>query len=182
MTKSIWIVLLRGINVGGHNKLPMAEFRALLVNCGYQDVATYIQSGNAAFRAEGTASDIAGRIAAELHRNFGLSVDVFVRTLQFFETAIAQNPFPAACADPKTLHLFFLGRSDPTFDAEALTKLAKNDEEYRLIDDVFYLYTPNGFGRSALAAKVGSVLKTTMTARNLRSCHKIAELARSASI
>ena len=181
MTKPIWIVLLRGVNVCGHNKLPMVDFRAVLGNCGYDGVATYIQSGNAVFRADGTADEIAKCVAAKLQSNFGLSVDVFVRNKQDFDAAIAQYPFPAACEDPKTLHLFFLAQSNPDFDAEALSKLATNDEEYRLIDDVFYLYTPNGFGRSGLAAKVGSVLKTTMTARNLRSCHKIAELARSAS-
>ena len=173
-----WIALLRGVNVGGYKKLPMADFRALLGDLGFDKVATYIQSGNAVFRANGTPPEIAAKISASVHDKFGYQVDVFVLSLDDLLNAVGANPFPQAQDNPKSLHLFFLAQPVKTPDVEAMKIHATRGEEFDWSDKVFYFYTPNGFGRSELAAKLGRFIKTSMTGRNLRSCHKIIELAK----
>ncbi len=174
-----WIALLRGLNVGGHKKLPMAEFRGLLGDLGFEDVATYIQSGNAVFRANSMPSKIAASIRSSLGAKFGFDADVFVQSLGDFQNAVGANPFPQAEDDPKSLHLFFLAELVESLVVEAMKIHATRGEEFELTAKVFYLYAPNGFGRSVLAAKLGRFIKTPMTGRNLRSCHKIIELAKS---
>ena len=174
---TVWIALLRGVNVGGHKKLPMAKFRAVLAGLGFQDVVTYIQSGNAVLRTRGEAAKIARMIAVAVADNFGFEADVFVMRRDDLQSAIAQNPYPQAEQDAKTLHLFFLGEPAASFDAIGLQAFATKGEKFQLIGNVFYLYTPNCFGRSDLAAKISRFIKAPMTGRNLRSCQKILELA-----
>ena len=172
-----WIALLRGVNVGGHRKLPMAEFRALLGKLGYQNVATYIQSGNAVFRAEGEAQSLAQEISAAVEARFGFAPDIMMLTAEQLQAALAVNPFPAAEAAPTTLHLFFMNRPMPVVDLKAMQEAATRGEKFSLGDGVFYFHTPNGMGRSELGGKLTRFIKTPMTGRNLRSCHKILELA-----
>ena len=172
-----WITLLRGVNVGGHKKLPMAEFRGLLGDLGFENVTTYIQSGNAVFRAHGTPSKIAASIGSSLGEKFGFDAEVFVQSLGDFQDAVGANPFPQAEEAPKSLHLFFLAEPVESLDEEAMNNHATRGAAFELTDKVFYLYAPNGFGRSDLAAKLPRFIKTAMTGRNLRSCHKIIELA-----
>lgn len=170
-----WIILLRGVNVGGHNKLPMADFRDLLTRLGFRDVATYIQSGNAVLSTDDTV--MPATISDAIEERFGFSVDVFSLRREWFEKALAENPFPQALDDPKTLHLVFIGIGQQSFEAADLAVFATNGEEFRIKDGIIYLFTPNGYGRSKLAEKLPRMIKTTYTARNLRSCLKIAELA-----
>ncbi len=172
-----WIVLLRGVNVGGHNKLPMADFRDMLTRMGYGEVRTYIQSGNAIISSSDTAETVARDITKALKNQFDLEPDVVAMTVADLNTAIAVNPFPEAENEPTLLHLSFFPSAPVELDLEALKARAKNGEEFRMINGVFYFHTPNGFGRSPLAGKLTSLIKSPMTARNLRSCLKIAELA-----
>ncbi|MGR3661915.1 MAG: DUF1697 domain-containing protein [Paracoccaceae bacterium] len=174
---TVWVALLRGVNVGGRNKLPMAEFRALLADFGFNDVATYIQSGTAVFSSDASRQEISDEIASGVDGRFGFRPDVILRTLSKFRSAVTQNPFEQAQADPKTLHLFFLAASAGHFDAESLATFATNDEEFKLSDKIFYLYTPNGFGRSKVAEKMARHFDIALTGRNLRSCLKILALA-----
>ncbi|MEE9427867.1 MAG: DUF1697 domain-containing protein [Paracoccaceae bacterium] len=174
-----WITLLKGVNVGGNNKLPMADFRDMLAGLGCRDVVSYIQSGNGVFRAEGTADEISRAIGDGIEKTFGFRVDVFVMPLSDLQNALDANPFPQAKADPKALHLFFLANAAVEFDLTGMAEVAKNDEEFKLINGVLYFFTPNGFGKSALAGKLARFIKTSMTGRNLRSGQKILELAQS---
>lgn len=99
-----WVALLRGINVGGRNKVPMADLRALLADLGFEDVATYIQSGNAIFSSSQSAADIAARIETELPRRMALDQDL-VRTLVLSASAMSSvvDAAPAGFgADPDT--------------------------------------------------------------------------------
>jgi len=171
------IALLRGVNVGGHRKLPMAGFRALLAGLGFQDVATHIQSGNAVFAAPGQAADIAGLIRTAINHRFGFDCEVMVLGLCDLRDALADNPFVRAADDPKTLHLFFLAGPVAALDDAALQTAATKGEQYHLDGQVLYLHTPNGIGRSDLAAKLTRLVGVPMTGRNLRSCQKILELA-----
>jgi uncharacterized protein (DUF1697 family) len=177
-----WIALLRGINVGGHRVVPMKRLRALLSDLGYEDAATYIQSGNCVFRsAGGDAARLAEQIGGAIEAEFGFRLRVFVLGLEQFEAAIAANPFAGRDIDPKFVHLFFL--SDPVdgFDETAMRVLAAPGDDFLLANRVFYLLTPAGIGRSRLADKLETLLPVPMTGRNLRSAVRIAELARSIS-
>jgi len=173
-----WIILFRGINVGGNNIVPMAELRALMTEIGFEGAQTYIQSGNLVLQADRGAADITSSIASAVEEKFGFKPHLMVLSLADFGAAINANPFPEAVADPKTLHLFFTAETSPTPDMAAMEKWKTESETFKLIDTVFYLHAPDGIGRSKLAARVERLLGVDTTARNWRSALKIQELAR----
>jgi uncharacterized protein (DUF1697 family) len=175
-----WIALLRGVNVGGSHKLPMKRLREVLAELGFADGVTYIQSGNCVFRSDtGDAALIGKRIADAIAAEFGFRPSVFVLTREELDAAIAGNPFAGRTEDPKFVHLFFLTEPIRTLDEAAMRALAAPGDDFTLSGKVFYLLTPAGIGRSKLVEKLGKFLPVDMTARNLRSVMKIAELARS---
>ncbi len=176
---STWITLLRGINVGGRNKLPMKALTSLLENLGCTDVKTYIQSGNAVFRhntrsATQLSDAIRGAIAAE----HGFEPAVLLLKPAELRDAVASNPFPeaAAEADGKRLHAIFLATKPETPDLEVLEAVRQPDESWELINRALYLVTPSGFHKSKLAAKAERVLGVQITARNWRTTMKLLEM------
>jgi uncharacterized protein (DUF1697 family) len=172
-----WIGLLRGVNVGARNRLPMAELRQIIADVGGADVRTYVQSGNAVFTA--AADDraaLAQRLAAALERAKGFRPAVLLLTCDELVQAMAANPFPEATAEPTTLHLFFLSRVPPHPDLDALERVRAGAERYALRGMVFYLWSPGGIGRSKLAAKAERALGVEATARNWRTVEHLAEL------
>jgi uncharacterized protein (DUF1697 family) len=172
-----WIALLRGVNVGGTGKLPMADFRAALSAAGFGNVRSYIQSGNIILESELDHETIENRIKLVLQEEFGLDRPVLLRSVDQLRTALADNPFPQAEADPKTLHIMFLS-GKVSLDEEALRAICDKGEAFSLTDQAFYLFTPNGFGRSKAAEKLERFLKAeAITARNLNSCQKILALS-----
>jgi uncharacterized protein (DUF1697 family) len=173
-----YIALFRGINVGGKTKLPMKDLVAALENVGCQDVATYIQSGNAAFRSgEQDASLLARRIGAAIKERNGFEPRVLLLASEEMEMAIRSNPFPAAESEPKTLHLYFLAAPPENPDLDALEGIKGDRERFVLGDGVFYLHAPDGIGRSKLAANAERLLGVPATARNWRTVSKIMEIA-----
>ncbi len=175
-----WIALLRGINVGGNNILPMQDLRALLSNLGYTDARTYIQSGNRVFKSTKTnAEQIAGQITDGIENTFGFQIRVFVLTIDALDNAIADNPYPQGHADPKTVHLYFLSEPALNADVSAMQAQCANAEAFTLSDRIIYLFAPDGMGKSKLAAKMERLARAQATARNLRSAIKIPELTRS---
>lgn len=173
------ITLLRGINVGGRNILPMKELIPLLENLGARSVKTYIQSGNAVFQHEGGDNfELSNKIRATIKENRGFEPQVLLLNLVDMEKAIASNPFPEAESEPKTVHLYFLATEATNPDLKTLENLQQNNEQFQLMGKVFYLYAPNGIGRSKLAAKVERALGVAVTARNWRSANKIMALAK----
>jgi uncharacterized protein (DUF1697 family) len=171
-----WVVLLRGVNVGGAGKLPMAEFRGVLTGLGYQDVATYIQSGNAVFRAAGPAEAIARSVGEAIAAGFGFRPHVFVLSPTALEEARAANPFRGE-PDGAKVHFLFLDGALPDDALEGLAPHATKGERAELCGTTLYLHTPEGFGRSDYARRLGR-LKLAMTGRNARSVAAIADLAR----
>jgi uncharacterized protein (DUF1697 family) len=167
----ICIALLRGINVGGKNLLPMKELVAMLGDLGARKVKTYIQSGNAVFvLKDKNTSKLANQITEEIKKRRGFDPHVLLLELEDFERVIQQNPFPAeAEADPKALHAGFLAAAPERPDLETLESLKSDSERFRLIGRVFYLYAPEGVGRSKLAAKSERLLGVPMTDRNWRT-------------
>lgn len=172
-----YIALFRGINVGGHNKLLMKDLRSLMKNLGYRDVDTYIQTGNVVFRTEKSGrEEIAERISSAVEHDHGFKPAVMLLEPKELKEAMAANPFPAADENPKTLHLMFLASIPPDPDFESLDEIKKESENYELKEKVFYLYAPEGIGRSKLAGKIDRALGVTMTGRNWRTVKKISEM------
>lgn len=176
---NICIALLRGINVGGKNSLPMKGLVAIMEVIGAQKVRTYIQSGNAVFEiAEQDLVLLSKRLSVEIGKRYEFKTCVVVLGLEALEKAMAANPFPEAEGDPVGLHLGFLA-SDPTHaNLEKLDSLRKASERFRLIGPVFYLHAPEGVGRSKLAAGAEKALGVPMTVRNWRTVGNIREMAR----
>ena len=178
MRERTWIALFRGINVGGHGRLPMKELVGELEDLGHREVRTYIQSGNAVFSSTRTnAARIAAQIEDTVEEHHGFRPRVMVLSHRHLHEVAAANPFTAAAAEPKTLHAFFLAGTCKASDLSVLDALKTHGEEYLLAETVFYLHTPGGFANSKLAAKVERALGVPTTARNWRSVTKILELA-----
>lgn len=173
-----WIALLRGINVGGKNKVPMAALRTLFENQGCSEVKTYIQSGNVVFHSAATdAVAIAAGLVEAIEAQFGFRVPVMVLCGSDLKKALDANPFPEAEAEAKSLHLFFLSNTPEQPDMEGLARWKIQSESYELKGRVFYLHTPDGFGRSKLASRIEKLLGVRITARNWRSASEILALA-----
>lgn len=171
------IVLLRGVNVGGRNRLPMVDLARLLEGLGLEEVATYIQSGNAVGRSAGEASSTLGEaLAAAIEERHGFRPRVLVLGAERLSEAVDENPFPEASDEPGSLHLFFLARPPPSPDLDSLAEIAAASERFHLARDIVYLHTPDGFGRSKLAAKVERLLGVPATARNWRTVNKLREM------
>jgi uncharacterized protein (DUF1697 family) len=173
-----YVALFRGINVGGKNLLPMNELVAVLENMGLRNVETYIQSGNVVFQSEGTnASLLADTISAAINKRRGFEPQVLLLEPEQIEKAVAENPFPEAESEPKTLHLYFLSSVPRSRDLVALQSIKGKSERFVLKDGVFYLHAPYGIGRSKLTANAEKLLGVSMTGRNWRTVCKIVEMA-----
>ncbi|MFD4546494.1 DUF1697 domain-containing protein [Streptomyces sp. NPDC058466] len=175
-----YAALLRGINVGGAKKVPMAELRTLMEGLGYGDVRTYLQSGNAVFSADhGDEDSLAAELAGAIEKHFGFTVAVLVRDHAYLTAVREACPFPAAELEGKQLHATYF--SGPV-DAERFASVdpaAFLPEEFRLGDRVLYLYAPDGLGRSKLAEALSRprLLKgVTATSRNWNTVVKLQEL------
>lgn len=175
-----WILLLRGINVGGKNKLPMKAFKADLEAIGCTDIQTYIQSGNAIVRSsQRSAGRLRAAVAERIEAEHGFAPGVQALTATQFEAAIAANPFPEAVSDPKMLHAYFLAEKPKTADMDGLARLQTATERFALLGRVFYLHAPDGVGRSKLAATAERLLGVETTARNWRTVLALADLLES---
>lgn len=174
------ILLLRGINVGGSGQLPMKELVGLLESLGLRNVQTYIQSGNAVFDdPEDRDSGLAEVITSAIEDQHGFRPHSLLLSANHLHQAAESNPFPEAESNPKSVHLFFLSAPPDVPDVDALTAAKSPSERFQLTDKVFYLYAPDGVGRSKLAAKAEKILGVPTTARNWRTVAKLLEMAQS---
>jgi uncharacterized protein (DUF1697 family) len=173
-----WIGLFRGINVGGHNILPMAKLKSDLESLKLKNVRTYIQSGNVVFEATAkAASSLAKKIARRIQDQHGFRPHLFILNREDLLAAIESNPFPQAVSDPKTLHFLFLAEPSVEPNAKALDDAKSPTENYKLTDRVFYLHAPDGVGRSKLAANAEKHLGVVTTGRNYRTVDKLLSMA-----
>lgn len=165
-----YVALLRGINVGGHRILKMADLRDIITAAGGRDVATYIQSGNAVFGHAGRATaKVAADLERAIERGAGFAVPVVVRSAAELAAVIADNPF--AREDSDKLHVQFLAAKPA---ANALAKLVPTlfaPERYMLQGREIYLHLPDGMGKSKLAVALSrlSAISAIATARNWRT-------------
>ncbi|MFE4450358.1 DUF1697 domain-containing protein [Streptomyces sp. NPDC056796] len=179
---TMYAALLRGINVSGHRRVPMAELRALLGELGHEDVATHLQSGNAVFRS---ASDDESALAAGLERaveeRFGFPVDCLVRSGAYLAGVAEACPFPAAGLEGRQLHVTYFDRAVDATRFASLDADSFRPEEFRLGDRALYLYAPDGLGRSKLAVALGKPAVTrglVATSRNWNTVVKLVEMTR----
>jgi uncharacterized protein (DUF1697 family) len=169
-----YIALFKGINVGGNNILPMLELVSVLEELGLSRIKTYIQSGNVVFQSKKINNvELSQKIVAAIRNRHGFIIQVLILDGDELQSAIAANPFPEAEAEPNTLHCFFLLSLPENPNLNALETVKKDSEQFRLIDKVFYLYAPEGIGRSKLATKVEKTLGVAVTARNWRTVSKL---------
>jgi uncharacterized protein (DUF1697 family) len=176
------VALLRGINVGGHRKLPMADLRALLEHLGYGDVATYIQSGNAVFTTNAEEPVIVEAVSAAILARFGFEVPVIVRTRDELAAIAASHPFESAQAgrgetDETKLHVTFLAEAPDRVRLPGLDAATFAPDEVALDGRELYIHYAEGAGRSKLTTDaVERALGTSATARNWRTVRRLAEM------
>jgi uncharacterized protein (DUF1697 family) len=184
------VALLRGINLGGKNKVAMADLRTLISELGHADVSTYIQSGNVLFTAEADAdtSVLAAGLTKAVAAKLGVSSPVVVVSREELAQIVAANPFPAE-PDPRRVHAVVLsGPPSPDLTvkldaARAKSAAAGEADQVLAVGRTLYLHTPAGYGRSVLAETLLRIVSSpksgaTGTARNWATMTKLLELCR----
>lgn len=172
-----YVVLLRGVNVGGRAKVSMAALRQTCASIGCDEVATYIQSGNVVLRSSLGADALRDRLASAIAEQLGVRPALMVRTAGEMAEVIRRNPFPDV--DTGTLHVGFLGGAPSTDAAERAMAIATPPEELAIGGAEVYLHLPNGLGRSKLAAAVidPKLLGVPVTVRNWRTVTTLVEMS-----
>ena len=167
------IALLRGVNVGGR-KLPMAELRELVESLGYDDVRTYIQSGNLLFRAAKRPRP--GELEAAIEERFGLAVDVILRSPAKLASVVKRDPFQGA--ERSKLHVGFMASKPPASVLGAIEGEPFLPDEFAVVGSELYLHLPDGMGHTKLPDYLVRRLKVPTTVRNWNTVMKLVELAR----
>lgn len=161
------LALLRAINVGGKNILPMKDLAQMFSDAGCTSVRTYIQSGNVVFETTSAAPKIVELVKTTIEKKFGYRVPMVLRTSQQLLKTIRGNPFLKAGAHEKMLYVYFLA-DPPTARAVATLDSDRSaPDAFHVLGQEIYLHLPNGMGKSKLTnAYFDSKLSTISTARN----------------
>lgn len=171
------VALLRAVNVGGR-KLPMAKLRDLCGRLGWTDLATYIQSGNLVFSADGGAAALEDALEKAIEDEFGMDVPTIVRTAAQWRRYPAGNPFPEAARDEPGRLMLLLSKRPPHKGAEAaLRDRAAAGETIRRSGDALWIHFPNGAGTSKLTPSlIDRAIGSPATSRNYRTVTKLLEM------
>tara|TARA_R110000787_G_scaffold177046_2_gene289097 strand:- start:1066 stop:1626 length:561 start_codon:yes stop_codon:yes gene_type:complete len=180
---TVYISLLRGINVAGQKVIKMADLRALYEKLSFENVQSYIQSGNVLFTSSSTevsnCSQHAEKIQRAICAHYQFQVPVFVLTPDTLQNARANLPFEHidVAIDGSKVLLCFLSQT-PSNSIELLTPYLKDNEHLAIIGEVLYLYCEEGYGRSKLShATIEKKLQVNATSRNLKTIEKLIALA-----
>lgn len=152
-----------------------------MAEAGFSKVATYINSGNAILSTALARAEMLAQVASICRAAFGFEKTIYARTLAEWDALIKANPFPEAVEPGNLLHAAVLDREPEVSAVEALRTFAADGERIAVVGQVAYLHTPNGFGRSKLAAKFDKGLGVGNTARNWNTVLKLRQLAEQAS-
>ncbi len=179
-TSKTFVALLRGINVGGKSLISMAELRALFSSLSFEDVATYIQSGNVVFRSPTADEDaVVAKLEREIAGAFEVSPAVLLRTPAELGAVAASSPYLSRKADLSKLHVVFLDRAPAASTAAELDPERSPPDEFFLQGREIFLRLPNGAGRSKLKLDYFErVLGVRATQRNWNTMLKLIALAR----
>jgi uncharacterized protein (DUF1697 family) len=172
------IVLLRGINLGSANRISMPDLRDALTAAGYENVRTYLQSGNVVVSSDDPPNKVAARCKGVIAERFGLDIDVVVRTRDELAAVVRQNPLGDAVKDPKRYQVSFLEDEPDGVLADRLAADAAPEERVVIEGREIYAWHPAGVARSKLWAELANrKLGVTATARNWTTVTKLLELA-----
>jgi uncharacterized protein (DUF1697 family) len=173
-----FIALLRGINVSGHNKIPMQDLRSLCQQLGWVDVQSYIQSGNLIFFSESAAADLEADLEVAIDRRFDLAIPVIIRAATDWQDYIAANPFPDASLSEPNLVMLALSKHPPIHNAlPGLVERAVNGERVAQRGDALWVHFAAGVAKSKLTpALLDRLVGSPVTMRNWRTLLKLDEL------
>ncbi|HEX9047060.1 MAG TPA: DUF1697 domain-containing protein [Verrucomicrobiae bacterium] len=181
MKPTVYLILFRG--VGGKTQLPAKTLREKLAEAGFENVATYINSGNAIVRSRWGRPKVVEVIAELCRMHFSFDKAIFAPTLAEWDALVANNPFGAAArVAPTTVHAALLETTPLPEKVERVRSVAVKGEEIKVVGPVAYLHTPHGFGTSQMAAKFDKWIGVANTARNWNTVLKLAELGRQAAL
>jgi uncharacterized protein (DUF1697 family) len=172
------IVLLRGINLGSRNRIPMGRLREILAEAGFADVETHLQSGNVVLESDLAPAALAAKCKLLVADGFGLDIDVVVRTRDELADVVARNPLADVADNPKRYQVSFLAEELDPDAIEELSALAADGERLVATGRELYSWHPDGIGRSKLWAALASPrLGVTATARNWSTVTKLLAIA-----
>lgn len=170
-----YLALLRGINVGGNTKVPMKELRPAMEDAAFDEVATYLNSGNVLFQSdENDRAELANRLSTLIEDHFGTTTPVVLRTFDELDRTLAHNPFLDEEEEFKWLHVMFLDRVPAEASTNALDPERSPGDRFHVDGHDIYLHFPNGSGRSKLTIDYFErTLDVTATGRNWNTVTKL---------
>jgi uncharacterized protein (DUF1697 family) len=177
----IYISMLRGINVGGHKRIKMDQLRESFEALDFEQVKTYIQSGNVVFKAgKLSPAALSRRIEERILSDFGFSASVISRTAEEMAGTIENNPFlNQSGIDPEKLHVAFLSEAPAPSALHKLAKLTLKPDQSRCLGREVYLYFPNGVSGSSLwKHPLDGVLSVVTTTRNWKTVNSLDQMCR----
>jgi uncharacterized protein (DUF1697 family) len=171
------VVLLRGINLGSRNRVAMPKLRALLEDGGFEDVRTYVQSGNVVLSSPKEPEDVARTCKRLLAKELGLDVDVVTRTRSQLAKVVERDPLGKVATNPKRYQVSFLAGRPPSGLKAKLERVKAEPEAFAIHGREVYAWHPDGVARSKLwALLAGRDLGVTATSRNWTTVTKLLEL------
>jgi uncharacterized protein (DUF1697 family) len=172
------ILLLRGINLARRNRIAMPELREALESAGFDDVRTYLQSGNVVLSSTAKADDVARKAQRLIAKEFGLDIALVVRTRAQLAQVVERNPLQKVAKNPKRYQVSFLDRKPTREVLSQIEEAAAPAERVVAIGREIYAWHPEGIGRSRLwTLLAGQRLGVTATARNWTTVTKLLTLA-----
>lgn len=176
---AMYIALLRGINVGGRNQIPMPKLRSVCEDLGWGEVQHYIQSGNLVFKAGAAPASLEAALEQAIARSFSLSIPVIVRAVEDWASYVKGNPFPEASRNEPNFVQLALSKAPPRQGAEkAIERRATLGERAIRVDDALWIHFPSGVGKSKLSpALLDRLVGSPVTMRNLRTVFTLEEMA-----
>ena len=173
-----FVALLRGINVSGQKQIKMPELKSLFENIGFQNVATYIQSGKVIFSAkEKFNKKLEDKISSAIKSKLGFDVPVIVVTPEEIEYVIQNNPFFKKKKESERLYVTFLSENPLAENIKKLHAVDYSPEEYIIDGRYIYLFAPNGYGKAKLNNNLfENKLKVSGTTRNIKTIKALLEL------
>jgi uncharacterized protein (DUF1697 family) len=179
------ISILRGINVGGQNKIPMVELKALYEKAGFKNVTTYIQSGNVVFSAEKKElNSLPDKIQQIIFKKYGFNVPVIVRTVDEMESVVKSNPMlKIKGIDIEKLHVTFLSAYPSEQALEKIKTYDYRPDEFIIVEREIFIYCPNGYGNTKISNTFfENKLKVTATTRNWRTVNELLKMGSEARL
>lgn len=173
-----YVALLRGINVGGNTMIKMEDLRAMFERLGFENVVSYINSGNIAFDSESQPeAELAATVEAAIEKHFLRAVSVLLREQSHIQTILANNPFAGQFESHKEMHVLFQREEMPAEKIEQLMAAVPDGERFAVHAREIYCYLPHGVAASLLGRGfIEKKLKVTVTARNWRTVERLSTL------